>query len=511
MNGATAGVKLGNAIAQLATRVREDSLGKTTPALVQAAAQVADQVAAAKAEKGRQELVRWFESKGVHVPPDGELQGLLGALARAGGWLMQNTLSTAIGFGIGSAMAAVLEPFFLDMAQAAWRTNPARTLTPEQASALVARGWITDELASSEALAAGVTPERLAFLRRLSEVELGVTEILELWRRGDIDEREVERRFERAGVAPDTARILRALRFLLHTPDEALLAQLQGQVPEAEARRLYEEAGGRPEDFEWRFNNRGTAPSPVQAIDLLNRGIIGERGKGPTATTYEQAFLEGPWRNKWLEPFLALREYIVPPRSVVPIVRSGAWTAERGAQELARSGVPADAAEAMLSEASAQKVAPERDLAKTEITRAYTDGLLQRDAAARALEDLGYDRDEVDLLIGLAEFADARRLRDARVNRIGTLYRARKIDDAEAQGALASLGVEGEALSKYMALWDVERELPTADLTEAQVRAAWRAAVVDEAYYTRWLTDHGYSSDEARILAETYRPTEGGR
>ncbi|MGH2689804.1 MAG: hypothetical protein ACRDKW_13520, partial [Actinomycetota bacterium] len=122
---------------------------------------------------------------------------------------------------------------------------------------------------------------------------------------------------------------------------------------------------------------------------------------------------------------------------------------------------------------------------------------------------LGYDRDEVELLLGLAEFAEARRLRDARVTRIGTLYRARKIDENTAQAALASLGVEGEGMSKYMELWDVERELLTADLTEAQARAAWRAGVVDENYYRGWLTDHGYSDDEARILIELYRP-EGG-
>lgn len=509
MDGATLGVRLGMAVSQIGSKVREESLARTTPALTGVIAKVVDAEAGRRAEAARMTLVNWLESKGVPVPADGELSGLLGALRSAGGWLMQNVLGTAIGFAVGSAMSATLTPYFNDMTQAAWRSNPSQLLTPAELAALAARGWIDPGRLISEALSSGLTEERAQLIRRLNETPLGTTEVLELLRRGEIDEAEADRRLHHLGI-PDGAReMVLSLRTVLASPDEALLADLQAQLPRDEAQRLYELAGGRPEDYEWRFNNRGTAPTPTQALELLNRRIIPERGTGPEATSYEQAFLEGPWRNKWLESFLALRTYIVPPRSVVPMVRSGAWDVNRGIEELTKSGVPDDVAAAMVTEAAAGKLEPERDLAKGELLSAFRDGLVNREVAASALGDLGYDPEQADLILAIEDARWERSFRDAGVRRIRSLYVGRKITDDEAQSALASLGIPGTGLSKFLALWDIERELPTADLTEAQVRGAWRKGIVDETFYRTWLGGHGYSPEEVEILAQLNAPAEG--
>jgi hypothetical protein len=49
---------------------------------------------------------------------------------------------------------------------------------------------------------------------------------------------------------------------------------------------------------------------------MANRGIIPWSGSGPRSTSFEQAFLEGPWRNKWLGPFRKAAEYFPPPRTI---------------------------------------------------------------------------------------------------------------------------------------------------------------------------------------------------
>ncbi len=504
--GSVVGVKLGAAIAHLGAKVREESLARTTPALVNAAAKVVDAEAGRRATAAQQRLIGWFESRGVPVRPDGELAGLFGAIARAGGWMMQQSLSTAIGFGIGGAMTVVLEPFFADMAQAAWRVNPAQLLSPDQLATLAARGWIETDRLHDEAQSSGLTAERADLVRRLAETPLPVVEILELVRRGVIDEAEADRRLHHAGFGDDGRAALLELRTVIPTIEEALQGLLEGQIDEATARRRYLAAGGDPTWFEDAFHIRGEAPTPTQALELLNRGIIAERGSGPDATTYEQAFLEGPWRNKWLDPFLALRTYIVPPRSVVPMVRSGAWDAARGVQELVKSGVPPDVAQAMLDEASAGKLATERDLVKSEILAAYGSGILKADETRSALEGLGYDPDEAELLLAIADHAWERRFRDAVIGRISTLYRTRRIDEEEAQAALGRVGVAGSASAKYLAIWDVERETPSADLTEAEIRKAWGKGLVDEDYYRTWLLGHGFTEDEATLKLDIWRP-----
>lgn len=504
-----AGVRLGAAISHLAAKVREESLAKTTPALVNVAAKVVDAEAGRRAEAVRRRLIEWFEGHGIPIRPDGELAGLFGAIARSGGWMMQQTLSTAIGFGVGSAMSAVFEPFFLDMQKAVYSIEQNRDLSPTELAALAARGWIEPARLHDEAKNAGVAPERSDLLRRLNEVPLNVTEVLELLRRGHVDEAEADRRLHHLGVPEDARAHLLRLRTIIPTIEEALQGLLQGQIEEGEARRRYLEAGGVPDWFESAFNIRGTAPTPVQALDLANRGIIPFAGRGPDATTYEQAFLEGPWRNKWLPAFQALAEYLIPPRSIVPLLRSGAITRERAIELMARNGVSEVDALAMTEEAASGKLAADRELTKSEILRAYGDGLLDERGATEVLGGLGYEPEEAGFLLGLADFTWERRFRDASVTRIGNLYKARKITEDEAQAALASLGLPGTAMSKALALWDIERELPTADLTESQVRGAWRKGIVDEDYYRNYLTTHGFSPEEAEILVQLNAPAGG--
>ncbi|MGH7364649.1 MAG: hypothetical protein ACREKA_12955, partial [Candidatus Methylomirabilales bacterium] len=358
--------------------------------------------------------------------------------------------------------------------------------------------------ATAEALSSGVIPERFQVLLDNTGEPIAPGELLTLWRRGKITDARLEQALRQSRVRNEWFPELQELGIQWPSWSEFLDAYLEGQVDEGEARRLFQRAGGDPELFDLLFATRGQAPTPNQALDLLNRGIIGERGRGREAVTYEQAFLEGPWRNKWMDPFLALREYVVPPRSVRPMVASGAWSKDRGIEELAKSGVPEDTARAIIEEATADKLRPERDLAKSEVIAAYRDGLMDAGRTMASLEALGYSTDEADLLIALADHAWEAAYRNAAVNRIRGLYVGAKITEEEAASAIAALGVGGAAGSKYLALWDIERTLPRADLTESQVRAAAKAGIVDQAYYRTWLGDHGYAPDEVEILARLY-------
>ncbi len=508
--GPELGARLGVKIAQIGSQVRETSLARTTPALVQLASQVADKMASARAEAARLQLVSWLEARGVTVPPDGELSGLLGGIAKAGGWLAQNVVGTAIGFGVGQSLSAVLNPYFTGLVQDAWRSNPVAVLSPSELALAVLRGYLEQPAAAEEAKASGIDAARFQTLVDNTGEPPAPGDLLALWRRGKVSDAELELAVRQSRIRVEWLETVKKMGVQWPTYEAFLQAYLEGQVGEQEARRLYERAGGDPDLFDILFHTQGQAPTPTEALDLLNRGIIPETGTGPDATSYEQAFLEGPWRNKWLEPFRALGVYVVPPRSVVPMVRAGAWSKERGIEELSKSGVPADAAAAMIEEATAGKLAPERDLVKTEIIAAYRDGLMTSSETESSLEGLGYAPDEAALLLAIADHAWESTYRTAAINRIRSLYVGSKITEEEASSAIAGLGAGGAALSKMLALWDIERELPRADLTEAQVRSAWRAGVVDEDYYRKWLGAHGYQPDEVEILVRLYAPKGAG-
>jgi hypothetical protein len=504
--GADLGAALGVRIAMIGSRVRETSLARTTPALVQMASQVADAQAAKRAEAVRRELVSWLRSHGVEVPEGGELTGLLGAVGKVGGWLAQNVIGTAIGFGVGQALSAVLNPYFVRLVQDAWRSNPNQVLTPAELAQAVIRGYLDAGTAQDEAAASGIDPQRFGLMLRLAMQPPPLGEALRLWRRGWISEDDLIDVARRQNVTETDLELLRRATTEWPSWGEILDGYLEGQISEADARDLFERAGGDPDLFDFLFRTRGQAPTPPQLLDLLNRGIIPERGTGPDAVSYEQGFLEGPWRNKWLEPFLALREYVIPPRSVVPLLRSGAITRERAIELLAKSGVTREDAEAMTAEAASGKLAPEKDLVKTEVVAAYREGLLRREEAAASLEQLGYEPDEADLILAIADHAWERSYRDAAANRIRTLYVKGSITEDEASAALAQLGITGEALSKRLALWDIERELPRAELTLAQMQTAVRRGIVSEDRFREWLRLKGYDAEEIEILVALTGP-----
>jgi hypothetical protein len=89
-------------------------------------------------------------------------------------------------------------------------------------------------------------------------------------------------------------------------------------------------------------------------------------------------------------------------------------------------------------------------------------------------------------------------------------YVAEETDDATATTTLGTLGVAAGAIPEVLALWQAERALIRKQLTPAQVKKAYRGAVVNPDTGTAWtrddamaaLLDRGYSSSDATTFLE---------
>jgi hypothetical protein len=87
---------------------------------------------------------------------------------------------------------------------------------------------------------------------------------------------------------------------------------------------------------------------------------------------------------------------------------------------------------------------------------------------------------------------------------------AEETDDATATTTLGTLGVAAGAIPEVLALWQAERALIRKQLTPAQVKKAYRGAVVNPDTGTAWtrddamaaLLDRGYSSSDATTFLE---------
>lgn len=359
-------------------------------------------------------------------------------------------------------------------------------------------------LAEGKAAAAqsGMDPGQFETIVANGRDGLPLDALLSLWRRGEITEDELQRGIRQARVDPLWDEAVRKLGVIPPTPDEALNALLQGQITEDEARRRYIEGGGDPTWFTDSFNANGSAPTPVEAADMANRGIIPWDGSGPGVTSFQQAFLEGPWRNKWLDAFRAAAEYLPPPRTVTALLSEGAIDVATAQDLLQRQGLSHELAVAYTTSGSNTKTADARKLAETQIVALYTDRAVDRAEASTMLVGINYTPDEAEFLLTLADLARVQRYLETAISTVHTQYTNHTVDRGTASSRLDDLLVPSAQRDDLLTLWDLERQTRVRVLTESQVvRAVKKELLTQDEGVTR-LVQQGYPEDDARILLQ---------
>lgn len=433
----------------------------------------------------------------------GALGNALDAAGSAAGSLKQFFLWQVA----GQLVSAALAPALADIQQAAFSTDANLTLSPEQLAVGSLRGLLDPGNSESEAAKSGIGPGRFAQLKLLAGSPPSLEYLIAGYQRavlgsGSADAYGVD--FEATltdlGIAAKYHALIRGLAVQIPSAQAVMEALLEGQIDEDEARSRYAAAGGDPDWFQTDYNRQGQAPTPVEALEMLNRGLIEQDGTGPDSTSWEQAFLEGPWRNKWASAFLGLRYYVTPPRSVVAQLRAGAITEAEAAAYLAEAGVKPATAAQFIKEATHTATAAARELSQAQVVAAYEAKLITAAEATADLVALKYSASNAALLLALADKKQATSAAHAAVTRIQTLYLSGKDTAATATTALRSLGLDDGAVSALLATWDLERTTTTRTLTEAQIVAAvFYGAMTVETGVAR-LMALGYDNQDANIL-----------
>lgn len=451
----------------------------------------------------------------------------------------------------GQIVSAALTPYFTELTYLVNETHPDIVLPVNDLVQGVVRGHITQADAEADAKKLGIDGERFTHLLEIARPKLSVADLGQLVVRGfmDRDAAVTEAGFtgwdahrldlltEISADAPSPTDLVTALRRQIipednpdpavpsfaggirqgrlankwipmlkelgtqwPSPVDALQAELEGQLTHDEAVGLYQKLGGDLQFYQWLFNSRGTAPTPVEALDLYRRGIIPLEGTGPESVSVHQAFLEGPQRNKWFKPFTALTDYVTPPRSVVAMIRSGVLTDKQGAAELAKSGLNEELQAAYIAEGHTRAAQPDKDLTQTQVVEFYAARLITQDEAHGLLTALNYSDENATLIL---EFATLRRIMTAvtaAVSRVQTLYIGHKITRDTAVTTLHALKVPGDQVSQIIATWDLEAAVNVKLLTPAQITAAAKKGFLDHEEALDELHALGYTPRDAWIL-----------
>lgn len=419
--------------------------------------------------------------------------------------------STAEQFLIWGVLQQILQPLLqpltVELSKLVYSATPDVPLPAELVAQATARKIIDDGTGRDAANDTGIGGSDFEKLVSLALRAPDISTVFEAFRRNLIeqgnpnpDDVSVAGALTDMGIRPEWHPIITQLAVSIPTAAEVLNAWLEGQIEPAEAHRRLIEAGMDPTWIQTAYNANGQAPTPTQALELLNRGIIPERGTGPSSISYEQAFLEGPWRNKWLQPFLALAEYLPPPRTVTAMYHAGQLTHDQAASLLAKQGLAPELVQAYLSKASSAHTTTDKHLAKSEITALYQDRLMGHGDALAALQAIGYDAHDAGLILQLIDVRRAAAAATAGVTRIHTLFEAGKLTEPQAKAALVKLDVPADQAQQVIDAWAVTVQQATRTLSPAQIETAWYYEILRTEDALTLLQRAGYDEFDAWVL-----------
>lgn len=408
---------------------------------------------------------------------------------------------------LGGAVSAGISPLINEISSISNGLFPRAPLSPAELASAVVRGFRTEGDAQPIAAASGIKPEYFHTLVQLSGLAPSPDFLAEALRRGFIPDDSGSpdipgfiQGIREGNLADKWAKTVKEMATRLPSPVQALDALLKGQTDEGTAKSLYEKFGGDPTYFDLVFNTQGGAPTPLEAAQMANRGVIPWTGKGANVVSYEQAFLEGPWRNKWLEPFRKVSEYIPTPVEIGSMLNQGVISHDQAVTWLKAHGMAEATAAAFIAHGAATKNTKQKELAESTVVKLYYDQIIDDKTATGFLEALRYSAEEAAFILEISDMSRIEANINNAITRIRTLYINRKIDTAETNNTLNRLGIPAGQVASLINVWALERGANVKTLTQGEITQAFHLTIISQDEAINELQHLGYQPHDAWLL-----------
>lgn len=439
-------------------------------------------------------------------------------------------------YGVGYEIArSLLGPVFTQIEYLINSADPIIELSPPELADLVVRGFILNEADAAErAKVFGLDAGKFAEMVNLAGEPPGLAQVTEWWRRGFLpwtsapDAPSVETAIRTSRIYDYWTPVIQKAQFTPPSPADAVEAVLRNQLTLEEGVAMAYFAGlgvgqmsvpdgadttDTSNAFQVLLDTAGRPPAAGELGTLANRGIIpwgnldpATKQPNPSEISFAQGIYEGDTKDKWLPYYAQLAVYLPPPRTVVAMMRSGSLTPAQGLVLLEKAGLEPTLAQAYVADATHTKAVAQKQLSLSTVLAMYEAKSVDAAQATTMIENLGYTAAEAAAELAFADYQRAHKSLTSAVTRIETAYVAGRIDANTATQALNSLGVPADAVTQYIAEWQVEKTTQVRVLTESQIVAGFRYnvwsadAATNQATAMDKLTGIGYSPHDAWVL-----------
>jgi len=404
-------------------------------------------------------------------------------------------------------VTALYTPYLQQLSNQVLAKTPVVPLSAADAAAAANRAFLDRDKAAAAAAASGVSAADFTVMQNLAGDAPSPTDLVTALRRGVIPRHgtgagsvSFAQGIAEGNLLDKWTDVVAALSEEWPTPLTAVNATLKGQVDPGKGKELYQQFGGDPQWFQLLWDTAGSAPTPVEAVAMALRGIIGWQGSGPDATTYQQAFLEGPWRDKWQPAFQKAALWWPTVAEALELYKGGQQTEQETAVMLAQRGLTADQAAAWVGYADLTNIDAYRGLTESAILDMVVVGYVTDAQAKQMLAAIHKGTKAQEALIAYAHIRREVNSLNRAVRRIETLFADRKITADTAKNSLISLHIPPAQVNGIIDDWSAVAAVNVKTLTESQIADAFNYQVMGQGEAMQELENIGYTPYDAWVI-----------
>jgi hypothetical protein len=373
-----------------------------------------------------------------------------------------------------------------------------RLLSPAELANAVVQGFRSEPDAAADAALQGYDAADFQTMVDVTGLPPGPETLQEWTRRGIIDQAALAQgiREGHTKVKYIDEYVASLTRVLSATTYAGL--HLRGWITEAEMNAGGALTGYSAADMNRLFLDRGRPATTHQThIGWARGGRLA--GAADERAAFSKAIKESDIRPEW-EDILWAQRYTYPSAFVLrALTQAGDLTQAETHQILLFSGwEPTLATTVSTKWASGGAGAVGKSETKSELADEYQAGFIDEARYRAELTTLGFVGAQQDLEVLHADAQAVKTERGRVVTALHKLFVNHKISDSQARNDLADAGMHDAAIGRIMPLWTLERDAATRELTDAQIKAAYKASLRTLDAAVAELVSRGYTDQDAR-------------
>jgi hypothetical protein len=345
----------------------------------------------------------------------------------------------------------------------------------------------------------GYTDDRINTLFAASKSVLAPDELKFLFLRGEIDEGTLNTGFKKYGFSdseiihlkklfypipsyPDLIRMaVREAFYPDYVEEYGLLAELPSEYMEWTAKQGLSETWAK---HYWA--SHWELPSLLRGYEMLHRGVIDEEQLNDLFMAQDVM----PW---WRDKLRAISYNPLTRVDVRRVYKMGIIDRDQVKRTYLDLGYDEEKAEWLTLFTEMQNTEQDRDLTKAEVLTAYVKNIIGYEETKGMLIDLGYNEEEVNILISTREYQWYKEEKTRELARIKKYYLAGAYSLSQTINELGRIDLVGSEQDSIIKLWDSEKLSKLRYPTKKDLDALFTGEIIAEGEYLIELEHLGYA------------------